>query len=736
MIEGKYYQYKKYEYNYSKELERCIKNTYEYCEKCTFGADDDKQKQPIMMLGEIQSGKTRAFIGVIALAFDNGFDMVFVLSKNSKALVQQTESRMKKEFKPFILEQEIEVKNIIKMSYNLTGYQLEKKFIIIAKKEKNNLNKIIDFIRDYSINKNKKCLIIDDEADATGIGYNKNKETDEFDLRTVASKVNEIRGNLDGCVFIQVTATPYALYLQPEFNENDKPKPIKPKQTVLVPSGNGYIGGEYYFVKSKDESHPARFLFTVVSPEELEIVSTQRRKGKKLKINDRRVFKEEEILIKENKLPVFKKGIVNFIVGGIVLSAQIKKKDHYAYVIHTATQKGSHFSLKKVVDILFEQIRNRDEETTPLIENLITMAYEDIKRSVEAYHYQMPYLKTVKEDFYKVIDKEYYSVDIVNSENQIEDLLDEDSGELSLRTPFSIFVGGQVLDRGVTIPNMIGFYYGRNPVTMQQDTVMQHSRMFGYRKKEQLSVTRFYTTERIYNNMVNITEIDLALREDIESGKLSNGIYFIQRQKDDKAEKYGNIIPCSPDKILISDTILLIPHKRILPVEFTPINKTKSDEFLKELKKRLQLDLCDGKTIVKSLCSSLAEEIIELVYCTFHEDEGATRFVSVDEFISVLRYLMGDNKETTFVIKKNKNNSKYRQSGRIEDAPETGDLELKTAHELAVAKPVVIILQENGQSEGWLYRPFYWPILVSPRNISKTIYALKTPTAYIKNLTS
>ena len=33
---------------------------------------------PIMMLGSIQSGKTRAFIGLMALCFDNDFDMTII----------------------------------------------------------------------------------------------------------------------------------------------------------------------------------------------------------------------------------------------------------------------------------------------------------------------------------------------------------------------------------------------------------------------------------------------------------------------------------------------------------------------------------------------------------------------------------------------------------------------------------------------------------------------------------
>jgi hypothetical protein len=55
-------------------------------------------------------------------------------------------------------------------------------------------------------------------------------------------------------------------------------------------------------------------------------------------------------------------------------------------------------------------------------------------------------------------------------------LLDE-RAELKLRTPFNIFVGGNILDGGITISNLIAFYYGRNPRTMQADTVLQHSRM-------------------------------------------------------------------------------------------------------------------------------------------------------------------------------------------------------------------------------------------------------------------
>ena len=70
-------------------------------------------ESPLMLLGKVQSGKTRTFISTIALAFDNRFDISIVLSKNSKALLQQTLERLRSELKEFIDNHELEVYDIL-----------------------------------------------------------------------------------------------------------------------------------------------------------------------------------------------------------------------------------------------------------------------------------------------------------------------------------------------------------------------------------------------------------------------------------------------------------------------------------------------------------------------------------------------------------------------------------------------------------------------------------------------
>ena len=66
-----------------------------------------------------------------------------------------------------------------------------------------------------------------------------------------------------------------------------------------------------------------------------------------------------------------------------------------------------------------------------------------------------------------------------------------------------------------------------------------------------------------------------------------------------------------------------------------------------------------------------------------------------------------------------------KKDGRLEDSPDTAQSHLKYAKELAIDSPCLILCQENGKNEGWNDRAFWWPVLVAPKNVPKTIYATK-----------
>src|SRR5947209_16442922 len=109
------------------DLQKCVRKTVEQLLK-----ENTSTGKPGILLGKIQSGKTRAFLGVIALAFDKGYDVAVVLTKGTVSLAQQTLNRVRSDFKPFIDDDAVQVFDIMNLPANLTTYELSQKLIFVV----------------------------------------------------------------------------------------------------------------------------------------------------------------------------------------------------------------------------------------------------------------------------------------------------------------------------------------------------------------------------------------------------------------------------------------------------------------------------------------------------------------------------------------------------------------------------------------------------------------------------
>ncbi|WP_419726414.1 Z1 domain-containing protein [Terrisporobacter petrolearius] len=695
-LNGKLYKKRVDSNEYTVDQRKCIEESIKVLEGL--------KKEPLMMLGKIQSGKTKTFIGTIALGFDNEYDLAVVLTKGTNALSQQTLSRMKNEFKG----ENVKIYDIMSMQKNLTTFELKQKTIIIVKKEKNNLARFKEFIESYPLKSNKKCMIIDDEADFASVGFEKKNEA--FDIRKIAADINEIRGTLDECRFIQVTATPYSLYLQPEtFELGTEIYPIKPAHTVLVPSGKGYIGGDYYF--NHEENPLAQYLFEEVDQKEFDI----------LKNSDRRVFKEEEVLT-HKKISGIRKAVMNFIVGGTIRLLQnggdeFDENNRYSLIIHTEIAKSSHTRQADIIFTLIEKFQELIENDKETLNKLILESLEDLNESINAYGFTSIDEETLKQEVYVAIS-ERINISVVNSENEVKDMLDE-RGQLELRTPLNIFVGGQILDRGITISNLIGFVYGRRPQKMQQDTVLQHARMFGYRKPEDLAVTRLYTTKHLYNQMVKINEFDSALRKDFEEQKNKEGVIFIRR------DVKGSIKPCSPNKIMVSKTHIIKEHRRMLPIGFTPKCKSKINPIVNKIDKIIMKENPSHKKQSEFTVNiDVAYEIVDLIYNTIDLDDNYS--VDRETMLSLMNYV--SKGKVHLIVREGRDTKKYTPgAGRLMNSPDNGTQDGIPAKRMAIHNPSLILIKQNGKSDeeyGWSGAPFWWPVLVTPKNVKSTVYAV------------
>lgn len=682
-------------------------------------------EKPGMLLGKIQSGKTKTFLGIIALAFDNGFDVAIVLTKGTKALTKQTLQRIVGEFSSFQARDLMQIYDIMTLPSGLTPYELSQKIVFVAKKQSDNMDRLAAVFREtYPQLADKRTLIIDDEADYASIGYRNDAQQGMVVANVTARQIDGLRQTLASSSFLQVTATPYSLYLQPDdiVASGMEFRPVRPSFTELVPVHKDYVGSDYYFQHSQEENSVASFVYESVTLAEL----TTLRKP------DRRSFKLEDCLTSE-AIRSLRNAACNFIVGGCIRRMQDqltgKPLKKFSFLVHTEAGKAAHTWQEQVVQALRDQLTDAVKKDPTLLRRLLADAYEDLAASIRIMDHYLPPADEVLHEAFRALDDGWLMITKVNSEKQVEELLDTE-GQLRLRTPLNIFIGGQILDRGVTIANLIGFFYGRRPQVYQQDTVLQHSRMFGFRPIEDLTITRFYTEPTIYDAMRRMHESDVALRQVIEANA-EQPIVFIQR--DDS----GRVIPCSPNKILVSRTTTLRPFKRVLPVGFQTDYKTRVHPVVEQIDKLLDdLRPASGFDEPFEIPLSVAVDILRRIEPTLlmQEDEGYNFDWGAAR--AALQYLSTASQDSTkhgrvlCLVRKGRNINRQVAAGShavYSDAPDTTRTEGDVARRVALEVPVLMLIRQNGQEEQkWRGTPFYWPVIMAQRNIRTSIFAHET----------
>jgi hypothetical protein len=672
-------------------------------------------RSPGMLLGKIQSGKTRAFLGIIARCFDRGYGVAVILTKNNVSLTQQTLTRVKEDFRELIAAEEVQAEDIMSLP-SLEAYELNKKLILIVKKEDDNLDRLLQaFEQNHPELRKKKVLIIDDEADYSSVSAQ--KKDGVVGVGKISKQIDKLRELVEDSDFLQVTATPYSLYLQPEedlvVGGTLLFRPKRPKFTVILPTHSKYVGGDYYFERSMDADSPAYYFYREVPLEEREA----------LKKEDRRRLRIENILA-EKRAEVLRDATVTFIVGGVVRRIQAKaagqRPDKYSFLFHTEQARQSHKWQEQIAIAIRDALINEAKTNTPRFNALLQGAYSDLARSIKLDGSLLPTFEDVKAEVVKALTGGEFMITKVNSDQVSAELLAED-GQLKLRTPLNMFIGGQILDRGITVNNLIAFYYGRNPKKFQQDTVLQHSRMYGARAKADLAVTRFYAPQNVYQIMRKIHEFDAALREAFESGAHDRGVYFIQR------DTKNRVTPCSPNKLMFSDVVSIRPGRRMLPIGFQTVAKTNGAKNLAALDKQVAelVDAAPREPVAIPVEKAIA--MLELAYDNLEfedeNDDDRKAHLAALEHLSRTCTNPALRGKVIFLTAKDRNIRRYREEGRFSNGPDTKQ-QSDVLGPMVVDSPGLMLFRQNGEEEkGWRGLPFWWPVIVTPMSAVTSIFA-------------
>lgn len=690
-------------------LAACIERVVNQLEAISTTTD-----RPGMLLGKIQSGKTRGFVGAIARAFDRGFDIALVLTKGTKTLSAQTVSRLSSDFADFIEEDELIVLDIMKLPGKLTRSELNRKIVVVAKKQAQNLMRLIELIESHAPLKNRRVLLIDDEADLASVRFVRKKGHPDVEQGAIAEHMDHLRNMMETVAFLQVTATPYSLYLQPDDYEDSAAgdyvfKPKKPAFTELLPIHSGYVGGDDYF-GGHDLDDPRHYLIVEVGNQEQDA----------LRKPDKRRIHPDSVLESPNTIGL-RRAIVTFVLAVCVRRWQQQemgeKKRKYAMVIHNDTQKKAHAWQEQVIEWIFTAILSAAESNPQILRPLFDAAFDDLAISVTADKGRLPPKEDAFSAFIDALQSDDVVRETVNSDNDVMALLDE-KAELKLRTPFNIYVGGNILDRGITIPNLIAFYYGRNPKTMQADTVLQHSRMYGNRTRPDLAVTRFYTSRDVYDRLYTINGFENALREAFETGAHDCGVVFIQ------TDAGRRVRPCAPNKILLSDVVAMRPNGLLLPTDFQTASGKKMTTAQLALDKLIPSNWRDQARFFE-IDRDYALKIIDAAADAMDFSDVAFEWDAMRGLIDYYADVRGDNKllllaETGRKLDRERSGDK---SGLSIIGPTLRNLVINSAR----TKPALILLQQDGAKErGWMGHKFWWPILVAPSNVEPCIFAAKT----------
>lgn len=716
---------------YSANLQQCIEETVDKLMNPTKGFS---QRDPGLLLGKIQSGKTRAFVGIIGLMFDKGIDIAIVLTKGTKALAQQTKTRMEDEFSAFASRSTldlpvIEVSDILNRRNGFTHRELNNKNIIICKKEKNNMA-ILNGIAHINGFDQKKILIVDDEADFASRNYtNANGMTD---LAAIANAIDSLVASLPYCYYLQVTATPYSLYLQPDgclnLSSGGTAMPFKPRFTCLLPIYPEYVGGEQYFHDSQNPNSMYSHLYRDVSEKCREAIS---------KI-DRRYINN---VTTSPSLTELREAIMGYFMATAIRRIQENNRVDYlsSCIVHVEIAKEKHEWEGQLIITLTEEwekaIRANNGVLPQTMDAMIDVLYDDYVDSITKGRNNgelpsttmIPPKADVRVEIASLFLNKDYRIEVINSDQDVPALLDKD-GQLKLTHAVNIFVGGQILDRGITIANLLCFFYGRNPRKLQQDTVLQHSRMYGNRSKLDMAVTRFYTTFRLYTLVAEINELDEQLRQWLI--KYSTTANFDPSMAVVFSDNAG-LKPCAGGKIAMSDCVALRAGRRMVHAGFQTDCQTKIKPVIDSIDATITSLPNYGKKDSDGIFEvdvDIVIDLLKMVRSTYIYNRAVDNNDGLDwnvqEMIGAIQYATTNtNGKMWMMHRTNRNMSRIRQNGGFIDAPDDGRTDLTPARAKAVNQPIIMFIKENGkQTDGWRDAPFYWPVLVLQQNLRTAFY--------------
>jgi hypothetical protein len=403
-----------------------------------------------LVLGYVQSGKTLSFTAVAALARDNSYPMVIVITGVSNPLLDQSTQRLEQDLRlqdnrKWRLFRNPKPEDRQRIADVLADWRNDrlpdhrrKTVLITVLKNTSTLRKLNGVLNELNLAE-IPVLVIDDEADQAGLNTSVNRGTQS----TTYQRLVTLRQNLPHHAYLQYTATPQAPLL---INIIDV---LSPRFVELLTPGDDYVGGERFFEQMPN-------LVRIIPPAEVPTRNNP--------LQD----------VPASLLAALRLFFLGVAAGFALGEDQRLGRRNRSMLVHPSRETTGHSQFyhwigqirQQWIDLL--QLPTDDAERISFA-TLFQADYDDLTSTVP----DLPAFETLLGELeYAIRQTEVLEVNARPQTPQID-----------WRNAYPwILVGGQAMDRGFTVEGLTVTYMPRDMGVGNADTIEQRARFFGYKR--------------------------------------------------------------------------------------------------------------------------------------------------------------------------------------------------------------------------------------------------------------
>lgn len=471
-----------------------------------------------LVMGNVQSGKTQHYIGLIAKAADAGYKIIIVIAGVHNNLRNQTQERIDESFvgrrwsgNPGSKHEEVgvslldglstlrrpasftgAVKDFNKasaQSLNLPLASLREPAVFVVKKNTTTLRELIEWLRGWNIGRDGRIheplLLIDDEADNASIDVGGNSK-----ISQINKMIRELLSLFDRSSYIGYTATPFAnIFIDPNSEDEMVKEDLFPRSFIidLEPPSN-YLGPQRVFLES-----PHDFLRDIADSEAF------------LPMSHKIDWSLGELP------PTLVRAIHCFLLSRCIRILRKDGTQHSAMMINASRFNAVQEQIQLLVNDEIERVRNAARSFSGLGVNA-TRESSTLFAISEVFASEYSASGVSWMEALEVLNAAISPIEVVLvNMTRRQDPLQYERYEQQGR--HVIAIGGLSLSRGLTLEGLTVSYFLRN--SKMYDTLLQMGRWFGYRNHYE-DLVRIWMPKDSSEWYEHITEAVEELRSELK----------------------------------------------------------------------------------------------------------------------------------------------------------------------------------------------------------------------------